>query len=60
MPYLFKISSAIHENLRTLKQSCEKIVAMLIFDVSPMTKKIWRCSIFEVDHAISFENMITR
>ena len=33
---------------------------MLIFDVSHMTGKIWRCSIFEVDYAISFKNMITR
>ena len=33
---------------------------MLIFDVSHMTEKIWRCSIFEADHAISFKNMITR
>ena len=33
---------------------------MLIFDVSHMTEKIWRCSIFEVDHAISFKNMVTR
>ena len=35
---------------------------MLIFDVSHMTEKIWRCFIFdhEVDHDISFENMITR
>ena len=33
---------------------------MVIFDVSHMTEKMWRCSIFEADHAISFENMITR
>ena len=33
---------------------------MLIFDVSHMTEKMWRCSIFEADHAISFKNMITR
>ena len=33
---------------------------MLIFDVSHMTEKIWRCSIFGVDHAISFKNMITQ
>ena len=33
---------------------------MLIFDVSHMTEKIWRCSIFEADHAISFKNMITQ
>ena len=33
---------------------------MLIFDASHMTEKIWRCSIFEADHAISFKNMITR
>ena len=33
---------------------------MLIFDVSHMTEKIFRCSIFEVDHTTSFENMITR
>ena len=32
---------------------------MLIFDVSHMTEKIWGCSIFEADHAISFKNMIT-
>ena len=31
---------------------------MLIFDDSHMTEKIWRCSIFEADHAI--KNMITR
>ena len=48
MPYVFKMSSAIYQNLRTSKQSCEKICAMLIFDVSHMTEKIWRCSIFEV------------
>ena len=59
MPYVFKMSIAIHY-LRTSKQSCEKIFTMLIFDVSHMTEKIWRCSIFEVDHAISFKNMITR
>ena len=40
--------------------NCEKIFTMLIFDVSHMTEKIWRCSIFEADHAISFKNMITR
>ena len=28
---------------------------MLIFDVSHMTEKIWRCSIFKVDHAISLK-----
>ena len=58
MPYVFKMSIA----------ACEKIFTMLIFDVSLkkydcniyMTEKIWRCSIFEVDHAISFKNMITR
>ena len=33
---------------------------MLIFVVSHMTEKIWRCSIFEVDHAISFKNMIAQ
>ena len=33
---------------------------MLIFDVSHITEKIWRCSIFEADHAISLKNMITR
>ena len=33
---------------------------MLIFDVSHMTEKIWRWSIFEADHAISFKNVITR
>ena len=33
---------------------------MLIFNVGHMTEKIWPCSIFEADHAISFENMITR
>ena len=33
---------------------------MLIFDVSHMTEKIWRCPIFEVDHAFSFKNRITR
>ena len=33
---------------------------MLIFDVSHMTEKIWHCSIFEADNAISFKNMITR
>ena len=60
MPYVFKMSIAIHENLPTSKQSCEKIFTMLIFDVSHMTEKIWRCSIFQVDHAISFKNMITR
>ena len=37
-----------------------KIFTMLIFDVSHMTEKIWRCSIFQADHAISFKNMITR
>ena len=41
-----------------IQRSFEKICVMLIFDVSHMTKKIWRCSIFEVDHAISFKNMI--
>ena len=41
-------------------QSCEKIFTVLIFDVSYMTEKIWRCSIFEADHTISFKNMITR
>ena len=55
MPYVFKISIVIHQNLRTSKQSCEKILAMLIFDVSHMTEKVWRCSIFQVDHAISFK-----
>ena len=34
--------------LTNIKQSCEKIWAMLIFDVSHMSKKIWRCSIFVV------------
>ena len=33
---------------------------MLIFDVSHMIEKMWRFSIFEADHAISFKNMITR
>ena len=60
MAYVFKMSIAIHQNLRTSKQSCEKIFTMLIFDVSHMAEKIWRCSIFEVDHAISFKNMITQ
>ena len=46
--------------LRISKQSCEKILAMMIFDVSHMNENLWRCSIFEVDHAISFKNMITR
>ena len=32
---------------------------MLIFDVSHMSENIWRCSISEADHAISFKNMIT-
>ena len=53
------MSIAIHSNLRTSKQSCEKIFTMLIFDVSHMTEKMWRCCIFEVDHAISLKNMIT-
>ena len=60
MPYVFKMSIVIHLNLRESKQSCEKIFTMLIFDVSHMAEKIWRCSIFEADHAISFKNMITR
>ena len=55
MPYVFKMSIAIYENLRASKQSYDKILAMLIFDVSHVTEKIWRCSIFEVDHAISFK-----
>ena len=59
MPYVFKMRIAIHYNLRTSKQSCEKIFTMLIFDVSHITENIWRCSIFEADHAISFKNMIT-
>ena len=33
---------------------------MLIFDVSHMTEKMWRCFIFDAGHAISFKNMITR
>ena len=33
---------------------------MLVFDVSHMTEKIWRCSIFEAGHAINFKNMVTR
>ena len=33
--------------------------AMLIFDAGHMTEILWRCSIFEVHHAISFKNMIT-
>ena len=33
---------------------------MLKFDVSHTTENIWRCSIFEADHVISFKNMITR
>ena len=41
------MSITIHQNLRTSKQSCEKIVTMLIFDVSHMTENIWRYSIFQ-------------
>ena len=33
---------------------------MLLFDASHMTEKLWGCSIFEVDHAISFKNMVGR
>ena len=58
MQCIFSEYSAIHYNLRTLRQSCEKMFAMLIFDASHMTEKLWGCSIFRVDHAISFKNVI--
>ena len=32
---------------------------MLIHDVSHMTEKIWRCSIFEVEHAITVEPLLS-
>ena len=59
MSYVFKMSIAIHLNLRRSKQSCGKIFTMLIFDASHMTENILRCSISQADHAISFKNMIT-
>ena len=34
--------------------------AMLIFDASHMTEKLWGYSIFKVGNAISFKNMIDR
>ena len=60
MQYVFKMSSAILTKTSNSKKSCEKIFAMLIFDANHMSEKLWGCSIFEVDHAISFKNMITR
>ena len=58
MQYVFKMSSAILTKTSNSK-SCEKIFAMLLFDASDMSEKLWDCSIFEVDHAISFKNMTT-
>ena len=52
------MSSAIHQNLRTSRQSCENIFAILIFDANHTTEKLWGCSIFEMDHAISFQKII--
>ena len=31
---------------------------VLIFDANHTTEKLWGCSIFEVDHAISFKKII--